>query len=90
MDKHIDNMTAKANQCLGFLRRNLKITSEKVKSHAYKALVRPKLEYCSTIWDPHQKQQINQIEKVQRRAARFTCNRYHNTSSVTNMMTHLN
>lgn len=89
-DKHINNMTAKANQSLGFLRRNLKISSEKVKSHAYKALVRPKLEYCSTIWDPYQKQQITQIEKVQRRAARFTCNRFHNTSSVSDMFTHLN
>ena len=88
-DKHIDNMTSKANQSLGFIRRNLKIASPKVKAHAYKALVRPKLEYCSTIWDPHQKQQITQIEKVQRRAARFSCNRFHNTSSVTEMMTDL-
>ena len=71
---------------MGFLKRNLKIKSQKVKEHAYKTLVRPKLEYSSSIWDPHTKSQINQIEKVQRRAARYITNRYHNTSSVTNIM----
>lgn len=53
------------------------------------SLVRPKLEYSSCVWDPHNKNQIHQIEMVQRRAARFTCNRYHNTSSVTDMIQHL-
>ena len=37
------------------------------------------------IWDPHTRTQINQIEKVQRRAARYVTNRYHNTSSVTDI-----
>ena len=85
-DKHINNITSKANQTLNFLRRNLKVNSQKIKDHAYKALVRPKLEYSSCIWDPLHTSQIKKIEKVQRRAARFTCNRYHNTSSVTDML----
>jgi len=89
-DKHINSITNKANQSLGFLRRNLKINSSKVKEHAYKAIVRPKLEYSSTVWDPHTKREIDQVEKVQRRAARFVTNRYHNTSSVSNMLTNLN
>ena len=89
-DTHINNISNKANQTLGFLKRNLKIHSEKVKDHAYKALVRPKLEYSATVWDPYTTSQINQIEKVQRRAARFVSNSYHNTSSVTNMMQNLN
>ena len=71
----------------GFLKMNLKIKSSAVKSHAYiyKAFVRPKLEYASAVWDPHTRTQINQIEKVQRRAARYVTNRYHNTSSVTDI-----
>ena len=85
-DKHINNITSKANQTHNFLRRNFKVNSQKIKDHAYKALVRPKLEYSSCIWDPSHTNQIKQIEKVQRRAARFTCNRYHNTSSVTDML----
>ena len=46
-NKHINSITNKANQSLGFLKRNLKIKSSAVKSHAYKAFVRPKLEYAS-------------------------------------------
>jgi hypothetical protein len=89
-DSHINSMANKANQSLGFLRRNLKINSQKVKDHAYKAIVRPKLEYSSTVWDPYTKNHINQIEKIQRRSARFVTSRFHNTSSVTDMLNHLN
>ena len=63
-NKHINSITNKANQSLGFLKRNLKIKSSDVKSHAYKALVRPKLEYASAVWDPHTRTQINQINHV--------------------------
>ena len=83
-------MTAKANQSLGFIKRNLKVHSPAIKEHAFKALVRPKLEYRSTIWDPHTQQQKLQIEKIQRIAARYVSNRYHNTSYVTDMMSDLN
>ena len=54
--------------------------SKSKKKHAYKALVRPKLEHLSSVWDSFVKSQVNQIEKVQRRAARFVTNRFHNTS----------
>jgi hypothetical protein len=57
---------------------------------SFKALVRPKLENCNTIWDPHTQQQTLQIEQIQRRAARYVSNRYHNTSSVTDIMSDLN
>ena len=81
-DKHINNITSKANQTLDFLHRNLKVNSQKIKDHAYKALVRPKLEYSSCVWDPPTTNQINQLEKVQRHAARFVCGPFHNTPSV--------
>jgi hypothetical protein len=35
-----------------------------------KTLVRPTIEYCSSVWSPHTKDAINKIEMVQRRAAR--------------------
>ena len=59
----------KANLSLGFLRRNLSSCPEGVKEAAYKAIVRPHVEYASSVWDPHFKKHIKQIEGVQRRAA---------------------
>ena len=52
-------------------------------------LVRSKLEYAPPIWSPHSKLQNNQIEKVQRTAARWTCRRWRNTSSVGVMLDEL-
>ena len=69
---------------------NLRVNSKTVKERAYSSLVRPKLEYGNCVWDPHTKSQIHQLEMVQRRAARYTCNRYHHTSSVTEMLQTLN
>jgi hypothetical protein len=42
----------------------------------YLALVRPHLEYASSTWDPHLQKHIQQIEMVQRRAARFIKSNY--------------
>ena len=47
------------------------------------------MEYCSTVWDAQTKQQVNTIEKIQRRAARWVTGRFHNTSSVTSMINEL-
>ena len=50
---HIEQTAAKRNKKLGFLKRNLKINNPDIKSRAYKTLVRPTLEYCSMVLDPH-------------------------------------
>ena len=84
--KHIANITSKANTTLGMLRRNLRNVPQAIKEKAYIALVRPKVEYAPTVWDPHTARDINEVEKVQRRAARFVCHSYHNTSSVNDML----
>ena len=58
---HIANIVSSACQKLGFLRRNLKRFPRDVKALAYYALVRSKLEYCCTIWDPHQVGEVNRL-----------------------------
>ena len=50
----------------------------------------PILEYASPVWDPHTQCNINDIESVQRRAARFVSNDYSRTNSVTSMIQALN
>ena len=52
-NQHINNITNKANTLLGLLCRNLRIPSQTIKTHAYQSLVRPHLEYVSSVWDPH-------------------------------------
>ena len=88
-NKHIANITSKGNRMLGLLRRNLNIGSEDLRQKAYSTLVRPLLEYSGTVWDPYTLVNIDKLEKVQRRAARYVCRRYHNTSSVSDMLDHL-
>ena len=89
--QHVNNKVMKANRALGFLRRNLSSCPDEVKEAAYKALVRPHVEYASSVWDPHLKKHIQQIEGVQRRAARFVRNCYTwEPGSVTNLLNELN
>ena len=53
-------------------------------------LVLPQLEYGSTKWSPHTNQDINKLENVQRRAARWVMQNYQQSSSVTAMLQDLN
>ena len=87
--QHINNVCAKANSTIGFLKRKININNRDIKEKAYKSLVRPTVEYASAAWNPYQKTDIQKIEMIQRRAARFVQNRYHNTSSVTEMLEQL-
>ena len=73
---HINNICTKANRTLGFLRRNLFACPQDVKEAAYKGLMRPVLEYGSSVWDPHTKCLQEELEKVQNRAARFVTRNY--------------
>ena len=49
---HASNVCTKANRTLGFLRRNLNPCPKEVKEAAYKGLVRPVLDYGSSVWAP--------------------------------------
>ena len=83
--KHITNTCNKANSVLGLLKRNLNNCDQKVKQRAYEGLVRPTLEYASTVWDPHTIKLKDQIEKVQKSAGRFITGNYtheHGQSSI--------
>ena len=89
LGQHISEISSKATKTLGFLRRNFAFAPKSTKEVAYKTLVRPKVDNAAPIWSPYSKLQINQVEKVQRRAALWTCRRCRNTSSVSEMLDEL-
>ena len=86
---HVQSIYSKANSTLGFLRRNLRRCPAKLKESAYIWLVRSKLEYAASVWDPHLAKDINKLENIQRRSARFVKGDYRTTSSVTQMLPEL-
>ena len=86
---HIGKVVSKGNRSLGMLKRNLKVAPTTVKSQAYQTLVRPHLEYASTVWDPHTQQNTDRIEALQRRAARFCFRRYDRMASPSEMIARL-
>ena len=89
-NEHIQRISKKANQVNNFLCRNLHQCPTDVKSNCYKMMVRPIIEYASTVWAPHTLTNINQLESIQRRATRFCFNDYSTFSSVTRMISSLN
>ena len=84
--QHISDFSSKATKTLGFLRRNLTFIPRSTKEVVYTNLVRPKLKYAAPIWSQYCKTQIQQVEKVQRTATRWTSRRWRNTSSVGEML----
>ena len=61
---------------MGFLRRNFRECAQKVKSATYTKMARPTLEYALAVWAPHKQNDIQLLERVQRRAARYVTNNY--------------
>ena len=65
----------KASSRLGYIRRTIPPALPHLRAKAYTTLVRPILEYSSTVWDGSLTQtQATKLEAVQRRAARTVYN----------------
>ena len=87
-NRHVADITGRASKLLGLLRWNLPTCDRRVKEAAYLGLVRPLLEYASQAWDPYTDNLSNEIDKIQRRAARFVTSDYQNydPGSVTTLL----
>ena len=79
---HVSNVCTMANRTLGFLRRNLYSCHQQVKEAAYKGLVRPILDYSSSVWDQSGVVLQEELESVQKRAARFVRGNYNYETGI--------
>lgn len=84
-NNHISLIVAKANRCLGMVKRGLREAPTKSKLLALKTLVLPLLEYATQVWSPHNINLKTNIDKVQRDGVKWV---YHlkKRESVTNCM----
>ena len=78
-----------ATRTLNFIQRNIRTKNQKVQETAYNTLVRRQLEYAVPVWDPQTKEKVLQLEKVQRRAARWTTSSFDYRSSITEIVNNL-
>ena len=63
---HISKIVAKANTMAAWVLRVFKTRKKEHLMTLYKTYVRSHLEYCSPVWSPYEKQDIEKIEAVQR------------------------
>ena len=87
-DKHISDLARRANYTLGLLHRNLGHCPHDAKTTAHFSLVQSTTDYCAPIWGPYLDHHKSKLEKINRRAARFVCNRTdpRNHISVTKLL----
>ena len=76
---YVHSVFNRANSTLGFLRRNRRRCPAALKETSVLTLIRSVMEYAAPIWDPHLQKNINLLECVQRRTARFIKGDYHTT-----------
>ena len=68
---HVRNISSKGNSKLGFLKRSLRGCPYSLRAVGYLSLVRSSLEYAGAVWDPTVGVEIERLEQVQHRAARW-------------------
>ena len=65
-NQHINQIVENAYFKMFQLLKVLKTNESRILIDAYKAYIRPQLEYASEVWNPYLKMQMSQIEKVQK------------------------
>jgi len=71
-DKHIVKCVNKANRKIGIIRRTFACLGKNMFLTLYKSMIRPYMEYATTVWSPHlKKKNIFILENTQRRAIKL-------------------
>lgn len=79
---HISTICFKARQLLGFLYRSFRPAGRGCLNRLYLTIVRPVLEYCGAVWDPHQLYNISKLERVQSFGARLVTGQWSSSGSA--------
>ena len=69
--EHINSKIKIANRNLGLIFRSFTYLDKDIFMNLYKSLVRPHLEYASSVWSPVYKNDVIATENVQRRATKL-------------------
>ena len=69
--QHINQQTNKANQRFGMIKRSFDFMDKDMFLTLFKSIVRPHIEYGSSVWSVIYKKEAIQLENVQRRATKL-------------------
>ena len=64
--EHIDDLVLSSKIKAGLLLRTFKTRDAEPMMKMFNSFIRSKLDYCSLIWNPDKKEEIDKIERIQR------------------------
>ena len=73
-DEHIKFMRTKVSRALGFLKYAKKFLPQDTLSKLHRGIVEPHFRYCCSVWGCCGKTRIDNLQKLQNRAARIVTN----------------
>ena len=68
---HIDETIKKSKKPLGLIKINFYKSNKNIKLKCYLTLVRPILEYASSVWDPSTQENIKRLEQTQKKSSKI-------------------
>lgn len=73
---HVNEIAHDANRKLGVIYRGFKNCSSNIRKLLCRQVALSKLDYCCSVWDPHNLGDIRKLEHVQKQAARTVLNEW--------------
>ena len=80
LKEHIKVTSSKGSKAVGFLRRAKPCLPEETLKTLYTGIIEPHFRYCSLVWGCSGVTEINQLQKLQNRAARIVTGSSFDTS----------
>ena len=68
--EHVNNISKATRRQLSLIYRKFANATPQARSHIFRTAVLPKLDYCSSVWDPHLSTLVSSLESVQKYACR--------------------